>query len=164
MADDSSASWRHEKESAWLYRAVAAVETDPVKSALFLKLADAAEQQADKWLRHHPEVAATFVPSLRARVVARLVRAFGPRPMRSALAAMKMRGLSVYTAAAAAQGHAMPTSVAQIAERHQNLAGNNLRAAVFGANDGLVSNAALVLGVAGAGAQEQYVLLSGIAG
>ena len=64
---------------------------------------------------------------------------------------MKLRGLSVYTAAAA-PGHVRPTSVAQVGERHRGgVSGGNLRATVFGINDGLVSNAALVLGVAGAG-------------
>ncbi|HXU04898.1 MAG TPA: VIT1/CCC1 transporter family protein, partial [Polyangia bacterium] len=40
----------------------------------------------------------------------------------------------------------------------------NLRAAVFGANDGLVSNASLILGVAGATGQGRFVLISGVAG
>ncbi|MGX9347476.1 VIT1/CCC1 transporter family protein [Microbacterium sp. KNMS] len=38
------------------------------------------------------------------------------------------------------------------------------RAAVFGANDGLVSNFALVLGIGAAGVAPEFVLLSGIAG
>ena len=41
---------------------------------------------------------------------------------------------------------------------------SQLRAAVFGANDGLVSNAALVIGVAAAEPGRQMVLLAGIAG
>jgi vacuolar iron transporter family protein len=39
-----------------------------------------------------------------------------------------------------------------------------LRAAIFGANDGLVSNLALIMGVAGATDRHQTVLLAGIAG
>jgi VIT1/CCC1 family predicted Fe2+/Mn2+ transporter len=39
-----------------------------------------------------------------------------------------------------------------------------LRAAVFGVNDGLVSNAALIYGVAGAGADHGIILLTGAAG
>jgi VIT1/CCC1 family predicted Fe2+/Mn2+ transporter len=39
-----------------------------------------------------------------------------------------------------------------------------LRAAIFGANDGLVSNAALIMGVAGAGQANKVVILAGIAG
>lgn len=38
------------------------------------------------------------------------------------------------------------------------------RAAVFGINDGLVSNLSLVMGVAGAGTGSEFVLLAGIAG
>ena len=39
-----------------------------------------------------------------------------------------------------------------------------LRAAVLGANDGIVSNASLVLGVAAAGVSECGILIAGIAG
>lgn len=40
----------------------------------------------------------------------------------------------------------------------------NFRAAVFGANDGLVSNAALIMGVGATGVSSSMVLLSGVAG
>jgi hypothetical protein len=46
------------------------------------------------------------------------------------LAAMKVRGLSVYDAAPAAQWHAMPTSLAQVGARHRSAGGGALRAAV----------------------------------
>lgn len=39
-----------------------------------------------------------------------------------------------------------------------------IRAAVFGVNDGLVSNASLILGIAGASANVSIILLAGIAG
>jgi VIT1/CCC1 family predicted Fe2+/Mn2+ transporter len=60
----------------------------------------------------------------------------------------------------------MPHSVDEIGRRHRGgIAGGNLRAAVFGASDGLVSNACLILGVAGAaGGQGHTVLVSGVAG
>ena len=47
---------------------------------------------------------------------------------------------------------------------HRGASGNNLRAAVLGANDGLVSNFCLIMGVAGAGASGKTVLLTGMAG
>ena len=156
-------SWYHEKESAWLYRRVAAREPDPAKSRLFLKLAEAAEEQATRWQAAEPGRHFDFHPSTRARVVAALLRRTSPRSLRHVLAAMKLRGLSVYTAAAA-PGHAMPTSVSQVGERHRGVSGGNLRATVFGVNDGLVSNAALVMGVAGAGAESSTVLMTGVAG
>jgi VIT1/CCC1 family predicted Fe2+/Mn2+ transporter len=155
-------SWFHEKESAWLYLKVAAREPDPAKAALFRKLAAAAEEQAGTWAAGRAATP-TFSPTPRARIVAWLIERLGPRPLRHVLAAMKLRGLSVYTAVAA-PGHAMPTSISQVGERHRGVSGGNLRAAVFGANDGLVSNASLVLGVAGAGTQSETLMLTGIAG
>jgi VIT1/CCC1 family predicted Fe2+/Mn2+ transporter len=163
-------SWYHEKESAWLYRRVAAAEADPSRSELFLKLAAAAEEQAAKWqLAAAARAGAAvsprvFVPALRARIVARLLKRFEPRALRPVLAAMKLRGLSVYSAPPAAAGHAMPTSLAQVGARHRTALGGSLRAAVFGVNDGLVSNLSLTLGVAGAGAASAYVLTAGAAG
>ncbi|MET0764505.1 MAG: VIT1/CCC1 transporter family protein [Blastococcus sp.] len=47
---------------------------------------------------------------------------------------------------------------------HADVSGGWLRAAVFGAMDGLVSNTALVAGVAGGGANSHTVVLSGVAG
>jgi vacuolar iron transporter family protein len=96
--------------------------------------------------------------------VARLVRRFGPRSLRGVLAAMKLRGLSIYSTSLGAVGHVMPTSASEVGARHRSSVGGNLRAAVFGVNDGLVSNASLVMGIAGAGASGRYVLATGIAG
>jgi VIT1/CCC1 family predicted Fe2+/Mn2+ transporter len=49
-------------------------------------------------------------------------------------------------------------------ERHRTDRIGWLRAAVLGANDGIVSTASLVLGVAAAGADSKAVLIAGIAG
>jgi vacuolar iron transporter family protein len=156
-------SWYHEKESAWLYQRIAAVEPDPRKRELFIKLAQAAEEQAGTWSRAG-EPPRPFAPSLRARLVVRLVRIFGVRRLSTVLAAMKVRGLSVYSAPPALAGHPMPTSSIQVGARHRSAVGGNLRAAVFGVNDGLISNGSLVLGVAGAGVASAGVLMTGAAG
>lgn len=58
----------------------------------------------------------------------------------------------------------MPTSVEDVGARHRTGGSGNLRAMVFGVNDGLVSNASLILGVAGAAAEPGIILLSGVAG
>jgi vacuolar iron transporter family protein len=47
---------------------------------------------------------------------------------------------------------------------HRGASGNDLRATVLGANDGLVSNLCLVMGIAGAGAPTRTILLTGAAG
>jgi VIT1/CCC1 family predicted Fe2+/Mn2+ transporter len=157
-------SWYHEKESAWLYGVVAAAEPDAARRALFLKLAAAAEEQAASWRRTDPSISGEFTPALRARVVARLLRRFQPRHLRPVLAAMKLRGLSVYSGPRAPAVHDIPTSASEVGGRHSSVGGNSLRAAVFGASDGLVSNAALVMGVAAAGVAPDSLLITGLAG
>lgn len=160
-------SWHEEMQSAWLYRVLAGVETDSGKRALFTALAAAAEDQARIWERQMADDGevppARFVPSRRAHVVAAILRRLGPRAIRPVLAAMKVRGISVY--GAAVPGHPMPTAVEQVGGRHRGVgSGGNLRAAVFGVNDGLVSNTALIMGVAGATADSAFILTSGVAG
>lgn len=48
--------------------------------------------------------------------------------------------------------------------RHRDVQGGVARASVFGVSDGLVSNASLILGVAGANVDASFVRLAGIAG
>src|SRR6266699_5447643 len=54
--------------------------------------------------------------------------------------------------------------LAQFEGRHRSAGGNELRAAVLGASDGLTSNLSLVMGVAGATLAGHAVLIAGIAG
>jgi VIT1/CCC1 family predicted Fe2+/Mn2+ transporter len=164
LATDTRESWFQERQSAWLYRRLATIEQDPLKQRLFESMAAAAEDQATTWARSAGTATEppAFRPSVRARLVAGLVDRFGIRAMRPVLVAMKLRGLSVYDRPALG-GHAMPTRVEQVGARHRG-GGGNLRAAVFGVNDGLVSNASLIMGVAGAGVDSGYVLTAGVAG
>jgi VIT1/CCC1 family predicted Fe2+/Mn2+ transporter len=163
---DPYESWQEEKQSAWLYRVVAECERGTPREALFNELAQAADDQAGIWLAAITQKGgpppAPFQPDLRARIVARLTRMFKPRAMRGVLAAMKVRGMALYTQN---PPHPMPTRVDEIGKRHQNgAAGNALRAGVFGINDGLVSNAALIYGVAGAAPEPSIIVLTGVAG
>ena len=161
-------SWQKEMDSVFIYRVIAQTEKAPERHALFKKLAADAEAQAQIWAKKmHAEgqAAPLFAPSARTRLVATLVRRFGARPLRAVLAAMKVRGMSVFTTVLT--GHPLPTSPEEIGQRHRNAGGGNLRALVFGANDGLVSNAGLILGVAGAtggNGEARAIVISGIAG
>jgi VIT1/CCC1 family predicted Fe2+/Mn2+ transporter len=169
----ASDSWTQEMEAVYLYRALSEAEPLPERRALFARLAKEAEAQGAIWsaeaARSGERLPEPFVPSARLRVVAGLARHLGPVRLRPVLAAMKVRGLSVYSSSAPEGGHPMPTSAADIGRRHRGAAAANLRAAVFGVNDGLVSNASLILGVAGAtsagdGTGGHAVVISGIAG
>ncbi len=159
-------SWTEEKRSAWLYRIVSDAECGSARQILFLELAQAADAQAALWEVEMKKagiaVPSGYRPDARTRFVGWLIPRFGVRPLRGVLAAMKVRGMSLYHGAVP---HGTPTSLEQMrAERHRSGGAGNLRAAVFGVNDGLVSNASLILGVAGAGAAADVILLSGAAG
>jgi VIT1/CCC1 family predicted Fe2+/Mn2+ transporter len=159
-------SWLEEKRSAWLYRIVSDAESGSPRQILFLELAQAADAQSALWeaelRKSGVAVPACYRPDPRARLVGWLIPRFGVRPLRGVLAAMKVRGMSLYQGAAP---HGTPVSLEQMrGERHKTHGAGNLRAAVFGVNDGLVSNASLILGVAGAGAPADVILLSGAAG
>ncbi len=172
-------SWADEMQAAHLYRVIARHEAGTPRESLFLALADEAGSQAAIWARRAGEagqhIPSNYQPDARVRFVAVLVRWLGPHPLRGVLAAMKVRGLSVYTeylpdldGPATFHGRAYRrTSHSDEAEsvRHRGVrSSGSLRAAVFGLNDGLVSNAGLVMGVAGATSDAGTILLSGVAG
>ncbi|TSA20699.1 MAG: hypothetical protein D4R70_04950 [Betaproteobacteria bacterium] len=158
-------AWREERRSAWLYRIVAAAEIGSTRHGLFLDLARAADAQAELWLAEIAKVGGSppspYRVDSRARVVGALTLRLGVRRMRPILAAMKIRGMSLYTAE---HPHHLPVHVNEVGKRHAVPGGGNLRAAVFGVNDGLISNASLILGVAGATTDTATVLLAGTAG
>jgi VIT1/CCC1 family predicted Fe2+/Mn2+ transporter len=160
-------SWSEEQRSAYLYRACAEAEAGTARADLFRRLAGEAEAQAAIW---RAQLTASgkpapppFVADARTRLVARLVHMFGPRRLRGVLAAMKVRGMAIYSKREPG-GHSAPIA-GNVEHRHRGLGGGgNLRAAVFGVNDGLVSNASLIFGVAGASPDPAVVLLTGVAG
>lgn len=157
-------SWHEEKQSAWLYRELAAVVPDAAQAALFKRLGEAAEHQAEDWAAKAAKAGVAlpaFAPSARARLAIAVTRRAGVARARTMLAALKVRGLSAVGPAA----HGALSPAEDVGRHHRGMgSGGNLRAAVFGVNDGLVSNASLLFGVAGAGADPQAVLLAGVAG
>jgi vacuolar iron transporter family protein len=181
---------RDELNGAALYAALAEAEPDPVRKDLFLQLAQAEAKHAQYWrdkLGAAGLKEASFVPDFRTRLLARLARHFGPRFVLPTVAAAEFADRNKYSAQSDAQalsaeerGHAAVvqavaantgraggvagSDIARAEPWHRGASGNNLRAAVLGANDGLVSNFCLMMGVAGAGTSTQTILLTGIAG
>lgn len=160
-------NWNEEKRSAYLYRKIAEVDPKKTHQKLFLDLAVMAEKQADIWegelKKAKISVPTQFVPNWRARFIAYLIKIFGPNHLRLILAATKVRGMSIYRNQRI--GHEFPAVFGELEHKHSAIKhANNLRAAVFGINDGLLSNASLILGVAGAQVHSSVILLSGIAG
>jgi vacuolar iron transporter family protein len=181
---------RSELDGAALYQAIAQAEPDPGRRAVLLELARAETRHAALWrekLRAAGAPEPPFSPSLRTRLLAALARRFGPRFVMPSLAAAEYADRDKYAAqpdaaalSADERGHAsvvgalssprsrpaasIGTDIARAEPWHRGASGNDLRAAVLGANDGLVSNFCLIIAIAGAGVASRTVLLSGIAG
>lgn len=160
-------NWYEEKRSAYLYHIIAANESSEARKKLFLELANLANKQAGIWeeklKKSGISVPSTFKPNLRTRFVGKLIHYFGTEHLRFILSAMKVRGMSIYLSSD--PNYPFSAHAAHHEYRHKNI-GNagNIRAAVFGVNDGLISNMSLLLGVAGATMEQNFILLTGIAG
>jgi vacuolar iron transporter family protein len=194
MTDDGSAgryrtNLQGEIDSAALYRAMAEAERDPHLSEVYQRLAAVEEAHAEFWRKQLSRLGATALalrPGWRTRSLVWLARRFGPQFVLPTLSTLEQRDVGVYDAqpeavagglpvaershnrvveamASAMPGGASGSSLARLEGRHRG-GGNALRAAVLGANDGLVSNLSLVMGVAGAAEPGGTILLTGLAG
>ncbi len=169
------ASLEAERTAAYLYGTLAATETGR-RAELFAALRADSEQQAARWVHEIERTGAAvppWQPGPRVRLCAWLVRRLGPRRMLPVLASLKVRGLAVYRASVPGDGGAAegapaaagdPAGVAEESWHRATRGGGALRAAVFGVNDGLVSNASLIFGIAGADPDPRMIALAGIAG
>jgi len=181
---------QEEVDSASLYRAIAAIERDERLAEVFRRLAETEEAHAAFWedkLRAAGAPVPPRTPGRRSRILAWLARRFGPQVILSTLAAAERNAGSGYADHPESRATAMPgeersharvlrtlagttnrgvegSLLARLEGRHRLAGGNALRAAVLGANDGLVSNLSLVMGVAGAQLSGDAILLAGLAG
>ncbi|MBK6542512.1 MAG: VIT1/CCC1 transporter family protein [Flavobacteriales bacterium] len=182
-------SLRTEVDAAFLYDRIAAHEEDGQVAKLFREMADIerghaehafAQLKADGTLKEIPG------PSWRARMLDRIGKRMGyghviaqlmdvEKGLASATVSLKRKTGTPLSGGE--RNHVLiPQSLmankrgmggeelGRIEGKHKTVGGNALRAAVLGANDGLVSNMSLVMGVAGATDGDQGVLLAGLAG
>jgi len=180
------ANLQGEVDGAAIYEALAKSEADPKLAGVFARLAAVERAHGDFWRKRIGGRGrlAPPGPSPRARALSWLARRFGPAFVLPTLAATETRDSAGYDGqpeakaeglpqeershallmqAAAGKGGLPGPTLALLEGRHRG-GGNTLRAAVLGANDGLVSNMSLVMGVAGAAGSGRTLLLTGLAG
>ncbi|MDB5478940.1 MAG: hypothetical protein JWM96_1435 [Alphaproteobacteria bacterium] len=164
--------WRRylaaERAEAAVYRDLAGQRTGEEREIL-LELAEAERRHEDHWLGL---LGARAIPAprsdLRTRALGFLARRFGGVFVLAL--AQRAEGRSPYeadddaTARMAADELIHEEVIRGLAGRGRLRLSGSFRAAVFGANDGLVSNLALILGVGGAGVAGPTILLTGVAG
>ncbi|MCC7352372.1 MAG: VIT1/CCC1 transporter family protein [Anaerolineae bacterium] len=177
------ANWRIELEASALYEALAANENHPERKGVLQEMAAMEAKHATTWeekLRQAGMPATPPQPGLRARLLVRLAPVLGARNLlgvaqaveRQALNFASKEDLKEVTRETALHSQLLqemeaPATASPMLARetwHRSAGGGTLRAAVFGINDGLVSNLSLVMGVAGANPGPQFILLAGIAG
>lgn len=173
-----------EVDGAFIYQAMAADAGDERLADLYARMSEAEERHAALWRERLPApIGAAIRPSLRARFLAVVAHRFGAAAVAPMIASQERQGRTMYDDQPEAVGTTLPDDersharllqavtggasgalLARFEGRHRAVGGNALRAAVLGANDGLVSNFSLVMGVAGASAGGTPVLIAGIAG
>lgn len=181
-----------EVDSAELYRRIADAEEDERLARVYRQLAEVEERHAGFWERRLRDAGDAVGPrrvGWRTRVLAWLARRVGTGFVVPTITAMEEADAGGYDAQAEAAGTELPAeersharllraiaddgrtggglegpALARLEGRHRGASGNALRAAVLGANDGLLSNFSLVMGVAGAQLTHTQILITGLAG
>jgi VIT1/CCC1 family predicted Fe2+/Mn2+ transporter len=186
---------RLERDAILLYDALAGMEKDPARASAFQRIAANERRHAEIWAGKLKERGADVPPAptrprVRVAVIVFLARVFGTRAVTDLVTALEGEEEELYESqaspevasiAADEREHAeiwrrlkaggVVTAEQDIAARerwHRSGRSGTLRAVIFGVSDGLVSNLALVMGVAGAagtaGADASFIVLAGIAG
>lgn len=181
---------KEEVDGAALYRLLAQAEKNPHLKTVYERLAVSEDRHLDLWARKLREAGAevpVFKPSFGVKAIGWLARRFGTAAVSPIVTRMEVAATGMYDDQPEAVEEHLPADersharlfreissgkrgprgsvdIAHIEGRHRGASGNALRAAVLGANDGLVSNLSLVMGVAGADPGRDVVLLSGVAG
>jgi VIT1/CCC1 family predicted Fe2+/Mn2+ transporter len=184
------ANYLSEQEGVYLYNKLAEVESDAHLAELYRRLAAIEQRHADIWKDYLSRADATspaYTPGWRIRALLWLARRLGTGAVLSTVSAMEQQAMSEYDAQPEAVNAGLPADersharlfsyllsgarggiagplLAQFEGRHRTAGGNELRAAVLGASDGLTSNLSLVMGVAGATLTGHAVLIAGLAG
>lgn len=188
----SVANLKLERDAIVLYDELARIEKDPQRAAAFKRIAANERRHAEIWARRLEQAGVTVPvesgPRPRVRFIILLARLLGTRAVADLVRALEGDEEEAYAGQLTAETASIAADEREHAEIWKHLSGRlvrpavgvgsrlrdeawhrggrsgTLRAAVFGANDGLVSNLSLVMGVAGASTDNRIIVLAGIAG
>ncbi len=182
-------NYQGEIDGVEIYRRLSRAEKNPERAQIFLDLAETEKKHMQVWadrLREAGVDPGNPRPALRVRVLGFVADHFGPRTVLPMVSAMESGGFDNYMAQAEAgppmaraeRAHARTLATLYRSASDANVAGGilrgerwhridtggQLRAAIFGISDGLLSNLSLVIGVAGANPSGRFIILAGVAG
>jgi VIT1/CCC1 family predicted Fe2+/Mn2+ transporter/rubrerythrin len=176
-----------ERDAAYLYRALAAIESDQHRKQLFEKLAVVEDRHAERWQELFAQAGRplpAYATATRTRLLAWLARRFGTSLILPLMLAEEGREVQAYLGMARHSQHRQTHEAAidiandsavharELSEMmgregepwHVGGSGGYLRSIVYGFNDGLTANFGLVAGVLGADVAPHIVIISGVAG
>jgi VIT1/CCC1 family predicted Fe2+/Mn2+ transporter len=178
-----------EREGAALYEGLAKYEKDQEKARSLLEIAQAERRHADVWRRKLEKEGVAIPPdrpSSRIRALIWLARRLGTAAVYPMVLEAEAGDADKYDAQGGeavaiadeerqhrrtlvGMSKGEPSDARELIatrERWHRSSGaaGSIRAAIFGMNDGLVSNLSLILGVAGAGVEPRTVVVTGFAG
>ena len=160
---------RIERDNAVLYARLAELTTDARLSRAYHRIAAGEEANAKFWesrLSELGEALPIHQIGVRVRALSWFARRFGTEFVMPTV--VRLDHADHAATPVDRTGHrdhfASAQDLTAPSHRHRAQSGNTLRAAVLGANDGLVSNVSLVMGMAGAATGDRAVLLAGLAG
>ncbi|HEX7368906.1 MAG TPA: VIT1/CCC1 transporter family protein [Rhodanobacteraceae bacterium] len=160
---------RVERDNEALYTRLAAVASDAKLARAYRRIAAGERANAAFWETRLRELGAQIPesrPRTRVRVLGTLAKWFGTGFVMPTV--VRLEHADHLETPVDREGHqdhfVTANGRATRVHRHRAAGGNTLRASVLGANDGLVSNVSLVMGMAGAATGNHAVLLAGLAG
>ncbi|MBS0383124.1 MAG: VIT1/CCC1 transporter family protein [Proteobacteria bacterium] len=159
---------RVERDNEALYARLAALARDPRLARAYSRIAEGERSNAAFWearLRELGEAVPPPHPRTRIRVLGTLAKWFGTGfVMPTVMRLEHADHLETPVDRVGHRDHFVAAHAVASGHRDRGGSGNTLRASVLGANDGLVSNVSLVMGMAGADTGNHAVLLAGLAG
>lgn len=182
------ANLQGEIDARVIYLALSQAETSAPLAEIYRRLAAVEEKHAKLWegeLLQAGEKVPAWTPTPRARVKAWLATHVGPQFILPTMAAAETADRTMYDDQPESAHTELPAdershakllwtmvrsapmeggAFARFEGRHRAVGGNALRAAVLGANDGLLSNFSLMMGVVGAQVSHHATLITGLAG
>lgn len=173
MSDRSArrflANLRIERDNAALYERLADLAGDERKQRAYRRIALAETANAAFWEAqlHAMHIAVPkYEVGIRVRVLSWFARRFGTEFVMPTVVRLEHADhVEPSVDRKQLRNHFAESAPLRNARRDsRGQSGNTLRAAVLGANDGLVSNVSLVMGMAGASGNDKAVLTAGIAG
>jgi predicted membrane protein (TIGR00267 family) len=176
-----------EIDACYLYQKLADNETDITISNVYRQMSDIEKGHAEAFAKKENMSLENLIqPSWRAHVLNAIGKMFGygyvlgalmdtEKNISNAIISSKKKNkielngaetnhVTILRSILEKEDGVTGVQLSKFESRHRSVGGNAIRAAVLGGNDGLVSNFSLVMGIAGATAGQQGVLLAGLAG